>query len=42
MEKSAAGIDDCDTGAVLLAPGEIEPNEVHGATVPDPRPARRR
>ena len=42
MQKSAVGTDDSDTGAVFLAPGEIESNEVHGATVPDPRAARRR
>jgi hypothetical protein len=42
MQKPAIGIDDSDAGAVLFAPGEIEPNEVHGVTVPDPPRKRRR
>jgi hypothetical protein len=41
MQQPAVGIDNRDTGAVLLAPRKIEPNEVHAATVPDPRLLRR-
>jgi hypothetical protein len=34
MQKPTVGVDGRDTGLVFLAPGEIEPNEAHRATVP--------
>jgi len=42
VEESAVGIDNCDACVIFLAPGEIKPNEVHGATVPDPGAYRRK
>ena len=30
VQQPAVGVDDRDTGVVLLAPGQIEPNKVHG------------
>ena len=34
MQESTVGVDGRHTGLVFLSPSEIEPNEVHGATVP--------
>ena len=34
VQESTVGVDGRDTGLVFLSPSEIEPNEVHGATVP--------
>ena len=34
VQKAAVGVDGRDTGLVFLAPREVEPNEVHAATVP--------
>ena len=34
VQESTVGLDGSDAGLVFLSPSEIEPNEVHGATLP--------
>jgi hypothetical protein len=42
VQQPTVGIDHRHTGVVFLAPGKIEPNKVHGPTVPDRCQPRRR